>query len=198
MAPIIVASVQDSNYTPQMKQHEPEGRMLGNVTYLLYVAPSNPIPIDLIHETISHYIIHFRMAKAHECPLAAVCNGCKQRGMKGSSARFFRFSESPNLMNYRKKLLNDRNGRRQLIVVLVEVSSLLLLPKVATASKSVWMVYLLGSELGSLLHHGNPYCTLYFLPSFIAIRLVKQSALPSFCNLPSGSDDVISQLRVRG
>ena len=34
------------------------------------------------------------------------------------------------------------------MVVLVEVSLLLLLCKVATASKSVWMVYLLGSELG--------------------------------------------------
>ena len=56
-------------------------------------------------------------------------------------------------------------------VVLVEVSSLLLLPKVATAGKSVWMVYLLGSELGSLLRHGNPYCTLCPLPSFTAIQL---------------------------
>ena len=70
-----------------------------------------------------------------------------------------------------KKLLNDRNGRQQLIIVLVEVSLLLLLPKVATAGKSVWMVYLLGSELGSLLRHGNPYCTLRFLPSFTAIRM---------------------------
>ena len=25
--------------------------------------------IDLIRETISHYVIHLRMAKAHECPL---------------------------------------------------------------------------------------------------------------------------------
>ena len=70
-----------------------------------------------------------------------------------------------------KKLLNDRNGKQQLLVVLVEVSSLLLLPKVATAGKSVWMVYLLGSELGSFLRHGNPYCTLRPLPSFTAIRL---------------------------
>ena len=38
--------------------------------------------------------------------------------------------------------------------IIVEVSSLLILPKVATADKSVWMVYLLSSELGSLLHHG--------------------------------------------
>ena len=53
----------------------------------------------------------------------------------------------------------------------MEVSSLLLLPKVATAGKSVWMVYLLSSELGSLLRHGNPYCTLRPLPSFTAIRL---------------------------
>jgi len=29
--------------------------------------------IDLIRETISYYVIHLRMAKAHECPLAAVC-----------------------------------------------------------------------------------------------------------------------------
>ena len=28
--------------------------------------------IDPIHKTILHYIIHFRMAKAHERPLAAV------------------------------------------------------------------------------------------------------------------------------
>ena len=70
-----------------------------------------------------------------------------------------------------EKSLNDRNGRRQLIVVLVEVGSLLLLPKVATAGKSIWMVYLLGSELESLLLHENPYCTLRPLPSFTAIRL---------------------------
>ena len=35
-----------------------------------YVA--TPQTIDLIRETISHYVIHFRTAKAHECPLAAV------------------------------------------------------------------------------------------------------------------------------
>ena len=29
--------------------------------------------IDLIHETILYYVIHFRMVKAHESPLAAVC-----------------------------------------------------------------------------------------------------------------------------
>ena len=33
-----------------------------------------------------------------------------------------------------------------------------------TAGKSVWMVYLFGSELGSLLRHGIPYCTLHPLP----------------------------------
>ena len=57
------------------------------------------------------------------------------------------------------------------MVALVEVSSLLLLPKVATAGKSVWMIYLLSSELGLLLHHGNLYCTLHPLPSFTAIQL---------------------------
>ena len=31
--------------------------------------------IDLIHETILYYIIHFRMAKVHESPLAAVFTG---------------------------------------------------------------------------------------------------------------------------
>ena len=30
--------------------------------------------IDLIHVLIFDYVIHFRMAKAHECPLAAVCS----------------------------------------------------------------------------------------------------------------------------
>ena len=44
------------------------------------------------------------------------------------------------------KLLNDRNGRRQLIVVFVDVSSLLLLPKVATAGKAFgWFIYSVAS-----------------------------------------------------
>ena len=97
------------------------------------------------------------------------------------------------LMNCRK---NDRNGRRQL-VVLVEVSSLLLLRQVATASKSVWMVYLLGSELGSLLRHGNPYCTLCPLPSFTAIRL-NRAPFPPFAICHPEVNDVISQLRIHG
>ena len=46
-------------------------------------------------------------------------------------------------MRLQEKPLNDRNGRGQLIVALVEVGSLLLLPQVATAGKSIWMVYLL-------------------------------------------------------
>ena len=45
--------------------------------YLAYTASQQALQftganIDLIHETISHYVIHFRMAKVHECPLAAV------------------------------------------------------------------------------------------------------------------------------
>ena len=38
------------SYIPQTEQHEPEGRMLfclGNVTYLLDVTPSNPLPHPL-------------------------------------------------------------------------------------------------------------------------------------------------------
>ena len=36
--------------------------------------------IDLIHAIIYDYVIHFRMAKALECPLAAVCTGvCEKR-----------------------------------------------------------------------------------------------------------------------
>ena len=63
-------------------------------TNFLYVKRSS-----LIRETISYYVIHFRMAKAHECPFAAMyIYGCKRRGMKGSSSRFFRFSDTPNLM----------------------------------------------------------------------------------------------------
>ena len=40
----------NSSYIPQTEQHEPEGRMLfhlGNVTDLLDVTPSNPIPHPL-------------------------------------------------------------------------------------------------------------------------------------------------------
>ena len=39
-----------NSYIPQMEQHEPEGRMLfclGNVTNLLDVTPSNPMPHPL-------------------------------------------------------------------------------------------------------------------------------------------------------
>ena len=123
--------------------------------------------IDLICETILYYIIHFRMAKAHECPLAAVCMAVSRDAWKAVALSSFNSPRPQTWWNCRKKLLNDRNGRRQRIVVLVEVSSLLLLPKVATAGKNVWMVNLLGSELGSLLRHGNSYCALRPSPSFI-------------------------------
>ena len=46
--------------------------------------------IDLIRDTISYYVIHFRMARADECPLAAVCTTV--------SRETSRFSETPNLM----------------------------------------------------------------------------------------------------
>ena len=36
--------------------------------------------IDLIHGTIFDYVIHFRMAKAHERPYATVCKAT--RGMQ--------------------------------------------------------------------------------------------------------------------
>ena len=39
-----------NSYIPQMEEHEPEGRILfrlGNVTYLLDVTPSNPLPHSL-------------------------------------------------------------------------------------------------------------------------------------------------------
>ena len=83
--------------------------------------------------------------------------------MKGSSALSFRGLKRDDIVG--KKILNDRNGRRQL-----QVSSLLLLPQVATA-KRLDGLSLLGSELGSLLRHGNPYCTLRPLPSLTTIRL---------------------------
>ena len=71
------------------------------------------------------------MAKAHECPLAAVCTGVK------CEERYPACRRQPT----------------------VEVSSLLVLLKVATAGNSVWLGYVLGSELGLLLRHGNPHCT---------------------------------------
>ena len=127
--------------------------------------------IDLTRDTISYYVIHFRMARAHECPLAAVCTTVSRETWKAVALASFDFLRPQTWWDCRKKLPNDRNGRRQLIVLLVDVSSLLLLPNVATAGKSIWMVYLLGSELESLLRHGSPYCTLRPLPSFTAIRL---------------------------
>ena len=52
-----------------------------------------PYPWD--HFALRHSLPDGKSAR---CSLAAMCNGCKRRGMKGSSARFFRFSEAPNLM----------------------------------------------------------------------------------------------------
>ena len=79
----------------------------------------------------------------------------------------------------------------------MEVSSLLLLPKVATAGKSVWMVNLLSSELGSLLRHGNepllypsPFAIVHSNPA------VKQCTLTSFCH--PEVNDLISKIIVRG
>ena len=37
----------NSSYIPQTEQHEPEVFRLGNVTYLLDVTPSNPLPHPL-------------------------------------------------------------------------------------------------------------------------------------------------------
>ena len=76
--------------------------------------------IDLIRETISYYVIHFQMAKAHECPLAALHTAVSGEAWKAVALGSF---DSPRPRTWwccRKKLLNDRNGRRQLIVVLVK------------------------------------------------------------------------------
>ena len=80
--------------------------------------------MDLIRGTIFDYVIHFRMAKAHEHPICyRVCEEAWREVALGS----FDSPRPQTWWNCRKKLLNDRNGRRQLIVVLVQVSSLLLL-----------------------------------------------------------------------
>ena len=124
------------------------------------------------------YVIHFRMAKAHKCPLTAVCTGvCKEAWREVAFGSLILWGSKLDEIVYRKEQSNDRNGRLQLIVGFVEVSLLLLLPKVATAGKNVWMVNLLGSDL--LLRHGNPYCTLRLLPMLTAIRLYNRvSFLP--------------------
>ena len=116
-------------------------------------------------------ILWHRMAKAHKCPLAAVYTAVSREAWKAVVLGSFVSPKPQTWWDCRKKLLNNINGRRQPKIILVEVSSSLLLPQVATASKSLWMVYLLVSELGSLLRHGNPYCTLRPLPSFTAIQL---------------------------
>ena len=49
-----------NSYIPQTEQHEPEGRMLfclGNVTNLLDVTPSNPMPHPLSPPLILLYVI---------------------------------------------------------------------------------------------------------------------------------------------
>ena len=82
----------------------------------------------------------------------------------------------------------------QIIELLVPLCLLLLVPKVATAGESVSMVYLLGSELGLLLRHGNPYYTLCPFAIAHSNLTIKHSALPSFCDLHLQVNDVILKL----
>ena len=83
--------------------------------------------IDLIRETIFDYVIHFWMAKVHKRPYATVCKAVSKEASKEVTLGSFDSLRPQTWWDCREKLLNDRNGRRQLIVVLVEVSSILLL-----------------------------------------------------------------------
>ena len=72
--------------------------------------------------SFSDYVIHFRMAKEHKCPLAAVCMGVheeKWREVAFDSLRPQTFGDC------REKLSNNRNSRQKLRVGVVELSSLL-------------------------------------------------------------------------
>jgi len=53
-------------------------------------------------------------------------------------------------------------------------------PQTATAGKSVWMVYLLGSKLGSLLRNANLYRTVRPLLSFTVESGGKTAPFPPF------------------
>ena len=75
------------------------------------------------------------MAKAHECPLAAVCAGVREEEWREVAFNSFNSPRLRTCGDCRKKLLNDTNGRQKLIVRVVKVSSLVVLPKVAIAGK---------------------------------------------------------------
>ena len=130
------------------------------------------------------------MAKAHKCPLAAMCMGVHKKEWRKVAIGSF---DSPRPQrDCRKKLSNDRNGRWKLVVGVVEVSSLLLLPKVTIVGKSVWMVYLLDSVLGWLLRHGYTHCTLCPLPSYTVIQLQNRALFPPFAICHSEVNEVYS------
>ena len=141
--------------------------------------------IDLIHEIILwlHHSLH---GKVHGYPLAAVCTGVYETEWREVAFRSFDSLTPQTCGDCRA---NDRNRRRKLVVV-VEVSSLLLLPMVATAG-SVWMAYLLDSELGSLLYHGNPHCTFCPLPLYTVIWLQNRAPFPPFAICHPEVNDVI-------
>ena len=61
--------------------------------------------IDLIRETISYYVIHFRMAKAHECPLAAMCTAVSGEAWKAVALGSFDSPRPQTWWYCRKKLL---------------------------------------------------------------------------------------------
>ena len=74
------------------------------------------------------------MARAHECPLTAVWKMYARREVAFGS---FDSLRPQTCGDCTKQLSNDTNGTHTVIVGFVEVSSLLVLRRVATAGKSV-------------------------------------------------------------
>ena len=87
-----------NNCIPQTEQHEPEGRMLfhlGNVTYLLDVIPTNPLPYPLSPPcTPAFLFVLFKFkdlgAKQHPTniiPRGEGKGGGKEGGKRGSRGK---------------------------------------------------------------------------------------------------------------
>ena len=84
--------------------------------------------IDLIHKTISYYIIHFWMAKVHECPLAAVCTAVSGEAWKAVALGSFDCSRPQTWWESVSVLKSHKNPYQYYIQVQVTWESVSVLP----------------------------------------------------------------------
>ena len=75
-------------------------------------------------QSFCDYVIYFRTAKVHDCSLPALCTSVHKDEQREVVFGIFYSPRIQTCGNCRKKLLNDRNGKRQFIVGFVRPSGM--------------------------------------------------------------------------